>query len=114
MSVSFNQPSQYPVSALNVKPAQKPDEAAKASFKANSKADERLKYHDALCTGIPAVTLGSIAGLITGELSGKGLKTTLISGLIGAVVLGGGITALICSAKNKSAVPENQKLDAKV
>ena len=49
MSVSFNQPSQYPVSALNVKPAQKPDEAAKASFKANSKADERLKAFYPYC-----------------------------------------------------------------
>ncbi|MGN0192756.1 MAG: hypothetical protein ACI4CY_04435 [Candidatus Gastranaerophilaceae bacterium] len=41
MSVSFNQPSQYPVSALNVKSAQKPDEAQKRRLKVLPRAKKK-------------------------------------------------------------------------
>ena len=85
MSVSFNQPSQYPVSALNVKSAQKPDTAAKTSFKADSKSDnekinksaqkssegaldkhiEKQKINSALIAG-SGVTLGGVGGALIG------------------------------------------------
>ena len=61
MSVSFNQPSQYPVSALNVKSAQKPDEAAKASFKGAPEGEEKEGMSTATKVGIGAAVLGQPA-----------------------------------------------------
>lgn len=71
MSVSFNQPSQYPVSALNVKSGQKPDEAAKASFKGAPEGEEKEGMSTAAKVGIGAAVLGA-AGLILYFTCGKG------------------------------------------
>ena len=64
MSVSFNQPSQYPVSALNVKSAQKPDEAAKASFKGAPEGEEKEGMSTAAKVGIGAAVLGTAAAIL--------------------------------------------------